>query len=56
MSNVLLNNKVLEHLIINNCGLEDDGVIEIAKCELTMDRRPNTISNLLILVQSQVVK
>ena len=46
---MLLNNKVLEHLKVNNCGLEDDGVIEIAKCKLKMDKKSNTVSNLLIL-------
>ena len=36
LANVLQNNKVLEHLIVNNCGLEDDGAIAIATCKLTM--------------------
>lgn len=33
LANVLQNNKVLEHLIVNNCGLEDDGVKAIAACK-----------------------
>jgi len=33
LANALLNNKVLEHLIVNNCGLEDDGAAAIATCK-----------------------
>ena len=43
LANVLLNNKVLEHLIVNNCGLEDDGTVAIATGKLTI-QQPNTLA------------
>ena len=36
LSGVILNNKVLEHLVMNNCGLKDEGAIPIADGELGM--------------------
>lgn len=33
---MLLNNKVLEHLMLNNCGLEDDGITSIATCKISV--------------------
>lgn len=36
LSGVILNNKVLEHLMINNCELKDEGAIPIADGESGM--------------------
>lgn len=36
LSGVILNNKVLEHLVLNNCELTDEGAIPIADGELRM--------------------
>ena len=36
LSGVILNNKVLEHLVLNNCELTDEGAIPIADGELGM--------------------
>lgn len=55
LSNVLLNNKILEQLRVNNCGLEDEGVIAITTCELVVFQHISGSCHVVLIYQLLLV-
>jgi Ran GTPase-activating protein (RanGAP) involved in mRNA processing and transport len=50
LASVILNNKVLQHLCLNNCGLLDEGTFPIADGEFGMEIRTRSTLEYYILL------